>query len=53
MFFDLLHDTSVNDEVIDCAQFAFYRFQLSFISYFIHCSVLSHVLHHQTRQDVI
>ena len=36
MLLDLLHDTSVNHELIDCAQYAFYSSQLSFVPYFIH-----------------
>ena len=36
MLFDLLHDTSVDDDLIDCAQYAFYSSQLSFVPFFIH-----------------
>ena len=51
---DLLDDTSVDDELIDCAQYAFCSSKLSFIPYFIHhISLLSHVFCHQARQDLM
>ena len=40
MLFDLLHDTSVDDDLIDCAQYAFYSSQLSFVPFFIHFIVV-------------
>ena len=53
MLLDLVHDTSVNDELIDYAQYAFYSSQFFFVPYFIHYSVLSHVFCHQARQDLM
>ena len=40
MLFDLLHDISVDDDLIDCAQYAFYSSQLSFVPFFIHFIVV-------------
>ena len=53
MLLDHLHDTSVDDELISCAQCALYSSQLSFVPYFIHYSVLSHVLRHKAHQDLV
>ena len=53
MLFDLLHDTSVNNDLIDCAQYALDSSKLYFTPYLIHYSVLSHVFCHQARQDLI
>ena len=53
MLLDLLHDASVDDELIYCVQYAFHSSQFSFVLYFIHCSVLSHVFRQQARQDLL
>ena len=53
MLLDLLDDASVDDELIYCAQYAFYSSQFSFVLYFIHCSVLSHVFRQQARLDLL